>query len=120
MRSSAAEAVHPGCATHLHAARPRSVPVTGADPGPTPTPTPPQVSCHRYHHLHCETPLDPHSVYEGFWWSHMGWLLDDQATQSRVFDTSNAKGARSCCLMASHASPGADWERCMWLAKLQV
>lgn len=49
------------------------------------------VSCHRYHHLHCETPLDPHSVYEGFWWSHMGWLLDDQATQSRVFDTSNAK-----------------------------
>ncbi len=59
-------------------------------------------------------------MYEGFWWSHMGWLLDDQATQSRVFDTSNAKGARSCCLMASHASPGADWERCMWLAKLQV
>jgi stearoyl-CoA desaturase (delta-9 desaturase) len=48
------------------------------------------VSCHRYHHLHCETPLDPHSVYEGFWWSHMGWLLDDRATQSRVHDTSNA------------------------------
>lgn len=54
------------------------------------------MSCHRYHHLHCETPLDPHSVYEGFWWSHMGWLLDDQATQSRVFDTSNAKGACLC------------------------
>lgn len=51
------------------------------------------VSCHRYHHLHCETPLDPHSVYEGFWWSHMGWLLDDRATQQRVSDTSNAKGA---------------------------
>ncbi|KAL4442947.1 hypothetical protein ABPG77_008438 [Micractinium sp. CCAP 211/92] len=49
------------------------------------------VSCHRYHHLHCETPLDPHSVYEGFWWSHMGWLLDDRATQQRVFDTSNAQ-----------------------------
>lgn len=48
------------------------------------------VSCHRYHHLHCETPLDPHSVYEGFWWSHMGWLLDDSATQTRVCDTSNA------------------------------
>ena len=29
------------------------------------------VSDHRYHHLHCETPLDPHSSYEGFWWSHM-------------------------------------------------
>jgi fatty-acid desaturase len=51
------------------------------------------VSCHRYHHLHCETPLDPHSVYEGFWWSHMGWLLDDRATQSRVHDNSNASGA---------------------------
>ena len=31
-------------------------------------------------------------MYEGFWWSHMGWLLDDRATQQRVFDTSNAQG----------------------------
>ena len=36
------------------------------------------VSSHRYHHLHTDTPLDPHSPYEGFWWSHMGWLLDNQ------------------------------------------
>lgn len=36
------------------------------------------VSCHRYHHLHTDTPLDPHSPYEGFWWSHMGWLLDNK------------------------------------------
>jgi len=36
-----------------------------------------RVSSHRYHHLHCDTPLDPHSPYEGFWWSHMGWLLDN-------------------------------------------
>jgi hypothetical protein len=36
------------------------------------------VSAHRYHHLHCDTPLDPHSPYEGFWWSHMGWLLDNK------------------------------------------
>ena len=28
------------------------------------------VSDHRYHHLHTETPLDPHSSYEGFYWSH--------------------------------------------------
>lgn len=34
------------------------------------------VSNHRYHHLHCDTPLDPHSPYEGFWWSHMGWFAD--------------------------------------------
>ena len=25
------------------------------------------VSCHRYHHVHCDTPLDPHSPYEGLW-----------------------------------------------------
>jgi stearoyl-CoA desaturase (Delta-9 desaturase) len=48
------------------------------------------VSSHRYHHLHCDTPLDPHSPYEGFWWSHMGWLLDNKATSERVHDRSNA------------------------------
>lgn len=36
------------------------------------------ASSHRYHHLHTDTPLDPHSPYEGFWWSHMGWLLDNR------------------------------------------
>ncbi len=35
------------------------------------------ASSHRYHHLHTDTPLDPHSPYEGFWWSHMGWLLNN-------------------------------------------
>lgn len=39
------------------------------------------VSCHRYHHLHTDTPLDPHSPYEGFWWSHWGWLMDHRATR---------------------------------------
>lgn len=36
------------------------------------------MSSHRFHHLHTDTPLDPHSPYEGFWWSHMGWLLDEK------------------------------------------
>ncbi|CAG9464313.1 unnamed protein product [Pedinophyceae sp. YPF-701] len=48
------------------------------------------ASTHRYHHLHTDTPLDPHSTYEGFWWSHMGWLLDDKATRERVADRSNS------------------------------
>eukprot|EP00877_Chromochloris_zofingiensis_P002883 jgi/Chrzof1/12596/Cz07g00120.t1_FAD5A1[v5.2] len=48
------------------------------------------VSSHRYHHLHTDTPLDPHSPYEGFWWSHMGWLLDNQTTLERVYDRKNA------------------------------
>lgn len=47
------------------------------------------VSCHRYHHLHCETPKDPHSPYEGFWWSHAGWLLDNKTTMDRIGDKSN-------------------------------
>ena len=40
------------------------------------------ASSHRYHHLHTDTPLDPHSPYEGFWWSHMGWLLDNKVGQT--------------------------------------
>lgn len=53
------------------------------------------VSAHRYHHLHCDTPLDPHSPYEGFWWSHMGWLLDNKTTLERVHDQNNAKDMES-------------------------
>jgi hypothetical protein len=34
------------------------------------------VSNHRTHHLHTDTPLDPHTPYEGFWFSHMGWFSD--------------------------------------------
>ena len=41
------------------------------------------VSDHRYHHLHTETPLDPHSSYEGFYWSHLGWMLDSDVYQQR-------------------------------------
>ncbi|KAJ7550378.1 hypothetical protein O6H91_07G097800 [Diphasiastrum complanatum] len=47
------------------------------------------VSSHRYHHQHCDTPMDPHTPYEGFWHSHMGWLLDDQSTMERVGARSN-------------------------------
>jgi fatty-acid desaturase len=48
------------------------------------------VSSHRYHHLHTDTPLDPHSPYEGFWWSHMGWLLDNQVRARRLGRTAAA------------------------------
>jgi len=48
------------------------------------------VSSHRHHHKHCDTPKDPHSPYEGFWWSHIGWVLDHTTTISRVGDRSNA------------------------------
>jgi len=48
------------------------------------------VSSHRYHHRFCDTENDPHTPYEGLWWSHMGWLFDEHTTLSRVGDRNNA------------------------------
>ncbi|KAI8467532.1 MAG: MGDG specific palmitate delta-7 desaturase [Monoraphidium minutum] len=50
------------------------------------------VSLHRYHHLHTDTPLDPHSPYEGFWWSHILWLFK---VEESVIDFSNAADLKS-------------------------
>jgi stearoyl-CoA desaturase (Delta-9 desaturase) len=34
---------------------------------------------HRDHHLHSDRRADLHSpVHEGFWWSHLGWILSDE------------------------------------------
>jgi len=50
------------------------------------------VCNHRYHHLHTDTPLDPHSPYEGFWWSHLGWIMDGKAAAEKpYFDYTNVK-----------------------------
>ena len=33
---------------------------------------------HRHHHRHSDTPQDLHSpAIDGFWWSHLGWVLSD-------------------------------------------
>jgi len=53
------------------------------------------ASTHRYHHLHTDTPLDPHSTYEGAWWSHTGWIIDNEVTMSRTRDHSNARDLQS-------------------------
>ncbi|CAM8895385.1 unnamed protein product [Rhodiola kirilowii] len=34
------------------------------------------VSTHRYHHKFTDSSKDPHSPVEGFWFSHMYWVLD--------------------------------------------
>ncbi|KAI5334844.1 hypothetical protein L3X38_024977 [Prunus dulcis] len=34
------------------------------------------VSSHRYHHQFTDTEKDVHSPRQGFWFSHMGWILD--------------------------------------------
>lgn len=33
------------------------------------------VGLHRVHHLHSDNSADPHDSNQGFWWSHMGWML---------------------------------------------
>jgi len=36
-------------------------------------------SKHRLHHLHSDTPLDPHSpTQRGFWYAHVGWIFRQQ------------------------------------------
>ena len=37
------------------------------------------ASHHRDHHLNSDREADLHSpVHEGFWWSHLGWILSDE------------------------------------------
>ncbi len=33
------------------------------------------ISTHRAHHKYSDTPMDPHDVHKGFWWSHCVWLV---------------------------------------------
>ncbi|KAK9902951.1 hypothetical protein M0R45_001401 [Rubus argutus] len=41
------------------------------------------VSTHRYHHQYTDTEKDAHSPLKGFWYSHMGWILDSNARFGR-------------------------------------
>ncbi len=34
------------------------------------------VGQHRMHHASSDTEKDPHNADKGFWWSHMGWMLN--------------------------------------------
>mmetsp|Transcript_65662 Transcript_65662/g.156956 ORF Transcript_65662/g.156956 Transcript_65662/m.156956 type:complete len:398 (-) Transcript_65662:99-1292(-) len=52
------------------------------------------VSSHRHHHGGTETEHDVHSPLDGFWWSHMGWLMDREGTWMRE-NKKNAKDLRS-------------------------
>ena len=33
------------------------------------------IGMHRIHHLNSDQSSDPHDSNQGFWWSHMGWML---------------------------------------------
>lgn len=36
------------------------------------------ASHHRHHHKYSDMPQDIHSPKDGFWYSHVGWILDDK------------------------------------------
>lgn len=52
------------------------------------------ISSHRHHHGGCETEKDVHSPLDGFFWSHMGWLMDTKNTWMRA-NKSNASDLQS-------------------------
>lgn len=41
------------------------------------------VSTHRLHHAYSDTPRDPHSPGESFWWGHMRWFLYDDPRRAQ-------------------------------------
>lgn len=44
---------------------------------------------HRAHHRYTDTKLDPYSAHEGFWWSHIGWMLIKPRGKIGVADISD-------------------------------
>ena len=42
------------------------------------------VGTHRIHHLHSDTPEDPHDSNKGFWWSHIGWLIFHSPAHAQI------------------------------------
>jgi stearoyl-CoA desaturase (delta-9 desaturase) len=42
------------------------------------------VGLHRMHHLYSDQENDPHDSHQGFWWSHMGWMLYDIPVKQEV------------------------------------
>lgn len=42
------------------------------------------VGLHRIHHLHSDAEPDPHDSNQGFWWSHMGWMLCQIPSRSDI------------------------------------
>ncbi|MFN8615303.1 MAG: fatty acid desaturase [Vampirovibrionales bacterium] len=69
------------------------------------------VSTHRYHHKMSDKPLDPHSPRDGFWWSHMFWMLYEHPVLS-------LPGAREKITADLHADPVLMWleRNNVWIA----
>ncbi|TBU23654.1 delta 9-fatty acid desaturase protein [Dichomitus squalens] len=44
---------------------------------------------HRAHHRYTDTELDPYNAHEGFWWSHIGWMLVKPRRKPGLADVSD-------------------------------
>ncbi|MEM9925133.1 MAG: fatty acid desaturase [Cyanobacteria bacterium P01_D01_bin.50] len=42
------------------------------------------VGYHRLHHLYSDREKDPHNSNQGFWWSHINWLMHSVPTRSEL------------------------------------
>ena len=42
------------------------------------------IGMHRIHHLHSDLETDPHDSNQGFWWSHLGWMLHYVPAESEI------------------------------------
>jgi fatty-acid desaturase len=42
------------------------------------------IGMHRIHHLHSDHQGDPHDSNQGFWWSHMGWMLCEIPSREEI------------------------------------
>lgn len=63
---------------------------------------------HRDHHKHSDTKLDPHSWREeGFWWSHVGWILSTKTEETDLKKVSDlARYPELRWLNKHHLVPG--------------
>jgi stearoyl-CoA desaturase (delta-9 desaturase) len=45
------------------------------------------VANHRLHHAHSDKEGDPHTPRRGFWYGHLGWVVDDLSTDREAYKT---------------------------------
>ncbi|KAI3525144.1 hypothetical protein L2E82_02430 [Cichorium intybus] len=53
------------------------------------------VSIHRYHHQYVESEKDPHTPTYGFWFSHVGWILDSGFIKEKYQERKNVEDLKS-------------------------
>jgi stearoyl-CoA desaturase (Delta-9 desaturase) len=72
---------------------------------------------HRDHHRHADRPGDVHSPRDGFWWAHLGWILDtrfDDYDPRRVADFARYPELR--WLDRHHWVPTVGFAAAIWIA----